>query len=193
MSGRTRNESGESRRNVVCGICGHESRRDNMKFRHFPKKHPGQRYIEQAEKTLKSMFFKPREIEEDTSEIILPNEDVPMDVVEVIPVGPNDAVLTQSIVDELVHAIKNNIHDEIEPLRKKLDDLTLKHQTTEKATYNKHENSELASGVANQILMIRASRSIEDLCIYGELTMYRHQNKLTCDMCEKKWQIFILL
>ena len=39
-------------------------------------------------------------------------------------------------------------------------------------------------GVENEILMIRACRSIEDLCIYGELTMYRYQNKLTCDTCD---------
>ena len=64
-----------------------------------------------------------------------------------------------------------------------MDELTLKQQTTEKTTEN-HEKTELAPGVENQILMIRACRSIEDICIYGELTMYRYQNKLTCDTCD---------
>ena len=122
MSGRARNESGESKITVFCGICGHESQRDNMRSRHFPRKHPGQRYIEHDQKTLKSTFFKPRANEEDTTEnvdeIILPNEDVPMDEIESIHVATSDAVLTQSLVNELVNTIKNNIHAEIEPLKK---------------------------------------------------------------------------
>ena len=134
MSARMRNESGESKRNVVCGICGHESRRDNMKSRHFPKKHPFRRYIEKDENTIKSIFIKPnlRENEEDITEnetdIILQNDDDSMDGIESVPVETSDPVLTESLFSQLAHAIKNNIHDEIEPLRKKLDELTLKNR-----------------------------------------------------------------
>ena len=41
---RSRNESGESKKEVFCGICGTKSRRDNMKANHFPRVHPGQPY-----------------------------------------------------------------------------------------------------------------------------------------------------
>ena len=107
-----------------------------------------------------------------------------MDGIESVPVETSDPVLTESLFSQLAHAIKNNIHDEIEPLRKKLDELTLKKQTTEKPRETS-EKSELAPGVENQILKVRACRTIEDLCIYGELTMYRYQSKLTCDICDE--------
>ena len=38
---RMRNQSGESKKYMVCGICGYKGRRDNLKKQHFPKKHPG--------------------------------------------------------------------------------------------------------------------------------------------------------
>ena len=79
-----------SKKTVNCGICGYESWRDNMRARHFPKKHPGQRYIEQAEKTIPDMFLKPiarkEAIVENESENILQNEDIYMDDLDQIPV-----------------------------------------------------------------------------------------------------------
>ena len=35
----------ESKKIATCGICGKEQRRDNLKSMHFPKKHPGQKYV----------------------------------------------------------------------------------------------------------------------------------------------------
>ena len=46
---RNRNESGESKKEVICGICGKIGWHDNMKANHFPNKHPGQLYCERGE------------------------------------------------------------------------------------------------------------------------------------------------
>ena len=59
MGPRIRNESGESKKNVFCGICNQSGRRDNMKRNHFPKKHPGKQYFERGDRVAKSakQFF----------------------------------------------------------------------------------------------------------------------------------------
>ena len=54
MGPRMRNESGESKRNVTCGICNQTGRRDNMRRNHFPKKHPGIKYFEKGDKISKA-------------------------------------------------------------------------------------------------------------------------------------------
>ena len=41
-----RNQSGESKKGMVCGICEYKGRRDNLKKQHFPKKNPGKLYSE---------------------------------------------------------------------------------------------------------------------------------------------------
>ena len=55
-------------------------------------------------------------------------------------------------MDKLIHVIKNTIHDEIEPLRKMIGELTLNQNTTEKSKDNICEELQLASSVENQIL-----------------------------------------
>ena len=57
-----KNESGESKRNVTCGNCGLNARRDNMKRYHFPRKHAGLAYIEKGERISRYSkdFFKRR-------------------------------------------------------------------------------------------------------------------------------------
>ena len=37
---RMRNQSGESKKEMVCGKCGYKGRTDNLKKQHFQKKHP---------------------------------------------------------------------------------------------------------------------------------------------------------
>ena len=49
-----KNESGESKRNVTCGICNQTGRRDNMRRNHFPRKHPGVNYFEKGDKIVKA-------------------------------------------------------------------------------------------------------------------------------------------
>ena len=44
-----RNLSGESKKTVICGICGESGRRDNMKSKHFPRKHKGVEYCEKVD------------------------------------------------------------------------------------------------------------------------------------------------
>ena len=69
---RTRNQSGETKKEMVCGICGYKGRRDNLKKQHFPKKHPGKLYSERNDsKRLDKFFNLPRPSNED--------EDVTMD------------------------------------------------------------------------------------------------------------------
>ena len=69
---RMRNQSGESKKDMVCGICGYKGRRDNLKKQHFPKKHPGKLYSERNDsKRLDKFFNLPRPSNED--------EDVTMD------------------------------------------------------------------------------------------------------------------
>ena len=69
------NKSGESKKNVTCGICYQRGLRDNTKITHFPKKHPGKRYFEKGEllaKTANDLFS----VEAETNQ----NEEV--DVIE---------------------------------------------------------------------------------------------------------------
>ena len=61
-SSRTRNESGESKKEVLCGICGKKSRRDNMKSKHFPKMHPGKPYQERGDSQSMLTFLTATEI-----------------------------------------------------------------------------------------------------------------------------------
>ena len=48
-STRNRNKSEESKKEVLYGICGKKSRRNNMKSKHFPTVHPGKPYQERGE------------------------------------------------------------------------------------------------------------------------------------------------
>ena len=54
---RTVNQSSESKREVKCGICEFKSRRDNLKARHFPKFHPGEKYRERGDNHLLQNYF----------------------------------------------------------------------------------------------------------------------------------------
>ena len=47
-------ESGESNKEMIYGICGKKSQRDNMKSKHFPKVYPGKPYLERSDS--QSMF-----------------------------------------------------------------------------------------------------------------------------------------
>ena len=49
------NQQNDSRREVKCGICGQNGRRDNLKTKHFPRKHPGMKYVEEGDKQLKNV------------------------------------------------------------------------------------------------------------------------------------------
>ena len=48
-STRNRSKSGESKKEVLYGICGKKSRRNNMKSKHFPTVHPGKPYQERGD------------------------------------------------------------------------------------------------------------------------------------------------
>ena len=65
-----RNLSGDSKRIVKCGVCGQESRRDNLKTKHFPQKHPGIKYSEEGEQSFSSFFS--------VKNSIVPSDDDPM-------------------------------------------------------------------------------------------------------------------
>ena len=54
---RMRYQSGESKKDMVCGICGYKRRRDNLKKQHFPKKHPGKLYSERNDSNRLDKFF----------------------------------------------------------------------------------------------------------------------------------------
>ena len=62
--------SGDSKRIVKCGVCGQESRRDNLKTKHFPRKHPGIKYSEEGEQSFHSFFS--------VKNSIVPSDDDPM-------------------------------------------------------------------------------------------------------------------
>ena len=54
MGPRMRNESGESKRNVTCGICNQIGRRDNMRRKYFPRNYPGVNYFGNGDKIVKA-------------------------------------------------------------------------------------------------------------------------------------------
>ena len=51
----------ESKKEVLCGICEEKytARRGYVKYTHFPKKHPGQQYIERGERPITFASFQP--------------------------------------------------------------------------------------------------------------------------------------
>ena len=54
MGPRIKNEPGESKRNVICGIYNQTGRRDDKRPNHFPKKHQGVNYFEKGDKITKA-------------------------------------------------------------------------------------------------------------------------------------------
>ena len=61
-STRNRNKSGESKKEVLCGICGKKCRGDNMKSKHFPIMHPGKPYQERGDSQSMLTFLTATEI-----------------------------------------------------------------------------------------------------------------------------------
>ena len=90
MAPRMKNESGESKKNVICGICGLSARRDNMKRYHFPRKHRGLAYIEKGEKISKNSkdFFKRKDKSDQVND---ENEEPKDDEIDVND-GPGDDI-----------------------------------------------------------------------------------------------------
>ena len=77
-----RNQSGESKKEMVCGICGYKGRRDNLKKQHFPKKHPGKLYSEKNDSKRIDNFFnllRPAYEDEDVTMDEGPEQDVTAD------------------------------------------------------------------------------------------------------------------
>ena len=88
MGPKVRAQSGESKKLAKCGICGEEQRRDNLKSKHFPKKHPGVKYVERGE--LKSLFQPIRKANGASGEVLLDDTDVEMNEDDSVTLATED-------------------------------------------------------------------------------------------------------
>ena len=117
---RSRNESGESKKEVFCGICGTKSRRDNMKAKHFPKVHPGQPYRERGESQTMNTFFAPNQ-----QRIASGDED--MDGPETLDEAVSGQVPSDSEQgDEEIVTGTKRIEEGIESIAKQLETISVK-------------------------------------------------------------------
>ncbi len=199
-----RNMSGESKKVVICGICGHRSRRDNMKSRHFPSKHQGKKYIEKGEQSSVKWLTTDQAIDKypkDLQERMVESDDESMQSVhsnneettleETAEKPPqNEHVVNENSKDEAIQLSENTVNALSNMLNEKLDPLTKKISELQIAVVNNdrtEQDSEIKDApiVENQILRVNACKTIEDLCISAELTMYINQKQLVCDICDE--------
>ena len=213
MGPRIRNESGESKKNVFCGICNQSGRRDNMKRNHFPRKHPGKQYFERGDRVAKSakQFFVARsdnssedhidgENPKSDDEIMniehvesddLDDEDDPMNIeTEIISEVERDA----GEIDEVrLVETPSNLNEKVssdDSTIKRIENLLSDHLLKLKLFVDK--NSEVAVDkettdveIDNIVLKLKSCRSMEDLCAIGGFSMFRGQNKVICDLCDE--------
>ena len=198
---KTVNLSAESKKNVICGICGQKGRRDNLKANHFPKKHPNKAYLEQGElSSPKIDLFKPKIVStsnqpanSDVSMEFVNDSDINLETEENskinTPFGNNDTQtkydLTSNeptISKSAIFSIKNSIREAIEPLIKTINSLKINKETENKCTNSDKEHVESVENY--QILRSTTCKTIEELCIFGELSFYTNQKKLICDICD---------
>jgi hypothetical protein len=210
MGPRIRNESGESKKNVTCGICFQSGRRDNMKRTHFPKKHPGKRYFEKGEqlaKTVNDFFSIEPETEqneevnaieegsdsENENSINGDEDDVDM-VSEVLEPTDQSVVVERCLEpdnsDGALNVQKDVINNIIEPCINKVEKLLCDQMDKIKLLVDNrdgtsHKKEVVDNDIDDDILRLKACRSIEDLCIIGGFSMYKAQKKIVCDLCDE--------
>ena len=167
------NQSNYSRCEVKCGVCGQKGRRDNLKMKHFQRKHQGIKYVEEGEKqasNLRDFFTNKSKTNEQDSKI--QSEDDAME-------SADDSAHDTEQYEEPTHSEHNtDLHKSIDRIEKKIDNLNI-NQENELVKDTVFETT--TADEKNQYARINTCRTIEDLCIVSGLTLYRNQNKLVCD------------
>ena len=172
MPPRIRNESGESKKIVSCGICGLECRRDNMP-RHFQLKHNGQKYCESGQQSINKFFKVPQTV---------PSDDDSMgDRNEVFNEASEDELLIDSSIDGTLS--QDNYKEIMNKLEQMHIDILNKHDKEGIKDYDKEKISDDEDMI--KYFKIEQTRNIPDLCITANMTMYRKDKKLTCDICDE--------
>ena len=166
MPPRIRNESGESKKIVSCGICGLECRRDNMP-RHFQLKHNGQKYCESGQQSINKFFKVPQTV---------PSDDDSMgDRNEVFNEASEDELLIDSSIDGTLS--QDNYKEIMNKLEQMHIDILNKHDKEGIKDYDKEKISDDEDMI--KYFKIEQTRNIPDLCITANMTMYRKDKKKT--------------
>ena len=208
MGPRMRNESGESKRNVTCGICNQTGRRDNMRRNHFPKKHPGIKYFEKGDKISKAAidFFALKKRDNVVNNVDEPsvdndsesdNDNETNDDAGAIGDESND--MDGAIDDESnnmdddeedgVHQVEeesestSNDASAIKRIENILSEHLKKLNLLTDAGPKTAEKETVDHEVESIVLKLKSCRSMEDLCIFGGFSMYIGQQKVICDLC----------
>ena len=213
MGPKVRTQSGDSKKLATCGICGKEQRRDNLKSIHFPKQHPGMKYVERGEKKLSFQpIAKPMaeesllddtdiEMVQDDNATLATDDGQQVETHKVIlgaesPVPPkmlnnfNDVTLASNDGQQNeTHKVILGAESPVPPsMLEKLQELE-QHMLDIKLSMSKQSTSTLSEEKEDiedtQILKVKSARDIESLCVIAGLTMYRHQSKLVCDVCDE--------
>ena len=160
----------DSKKEVVCGICEpkYSGRRDYMKKDHFPRVHPGERYIEKGERKLSFGLFQPPRPRQDTVEETGDSLDVEDEEV-VLPKVQNEALASDKGVsnEQLMEAIMRMEKMMVDNSKTKmesgidLDDTDMKEKK----------------------LVVQGSKTIQELCIRASLTAFESEGKVMCDVC----------
>ena len=120
------NQQNDSKREVTCGLCGQNGRRDNLKMKHFPRKHPGVKYVEKGDKQLKNVkdFFvtKNKTVDQDAR---VQSDDESMESADESNKVPEVEIKDDKTNAEKNSDILNGIHRSIDNIEKKLDNLNL--------------------------------------------------------------------
>ena len=191
--------SGDSKKTVICGICGKQGRRDNMKSKHFPNKHKGEKYCEKGDQSTNKFF--------QASIQTVTNEDEPMEEDKDDEAHDKDeeeeqALIPQEDINDHVKIVmptdlKKEIMDMFEPiLQKNLEEIVVKKLNEMQLQQKERESIEDKTKVADKscksvesvdlvTLQVKNCRSISDLCTAAGLTMYRSEKQLVCDICDE--------
>ena len=198
-----KNLSGESKKTVICGICGESGRRDNMKSKHFPRKHKGVAYCEKGDASIKKHFQTvpsdddPMEEDDDKKQdkvqeggeygTRVEDEEISVqeEVIQVVSDHDRIANIPREIVDMLEPVLKKNMEDVIEAVTKLQIQQKEKKPEEKFETKQVEESNENANDANLVLLQIKSCRTINDLCIYASLTPYRYENQLVCDLCDE--------
>ena len=180
---RMRAESGESKKEVQCGICGHKGRRDNLKSTHFPRKHPGKLYFEMKEKPL-SQFFTSTSKELEENDVTMEDAAVP----EVAEKEVEVETSTEHVSIQVPEDFKTQIVEAIEPmLQRNLEDIVVnefKKMTVKNGDQEKLRKDDKSSEENIVILQIKSCRNVQDLCTSAGLSLFRSEKLLVCDVCD---------
>ena len=163
----------DSKKEAVCGICepSYSARRDYMKIDHFPRVHPGKRYIEKGERPISfALFQRPRPRKDSVEET-----DNVFDA-EAVEVEPGNI---QNKLQE-AHAIDKGVSNvELMETMLRLEKMMVDNLKTK-----------LEPGIVigdtdmkEKELVVQGSKTVQELCMRAGLTTFESEGKFICDVC----------